>query len=390
MLLYVVLGIVWLFLMLRYSRRGLELEHEVPDAPTTRRLGAARAGPDVLRWRDESRRSSGSSSSRSSGPGFFVLEGFDLGVGVLHRWVGRTDVERRVAINTIGPVWDGNEVWLIVGGRRDLRRLPQLVRHLVLGGLPRAAAPPRRADHPRRLVRVARRRCAGPRGEGVWSWTLTIGSVLIPVLIGVALGDLLVGLPIDANEEFTGNFFDLLTPYGLWLGVTLLVLCLLHGATFLGSRPTVRCARGRGAAGDRAVVAGRDPRRGLCGLDARDSRMRGLWADVMLAVPVVAVGRRRRARAGRIRGPGIRRDGASRSAAWSPRCSPTSTRTSWCRPPTSANNLTVASTASGDYALKVMTIVAAVMLPIVLLYQGWSYYVFRARITAPAPSDAIH
>jgi len=79
-----------------------------------------------------------------------------------------------------------------------------------------------------------RARVDTPRWRGTWSWTLTVGSALVPLLLGVALGDLLVGLPIAASNEFTGTFWSLLTPYGLWLGLTLLVLCLLHGATFLG------------------------------------------------------------------------------------------------------------------------------------------------------------
>ena len=88
--------------------------------------------------------------------GFFVLEGFDFGVGMLHKVVGRTDTEQRVAINSIGPFWDGNEVWLIVGARGHLRRVPGLVRHLVLGDVPAARAAPRGAHRPRGLVRVPR------------------------------------------------------------------------------------------------------------------------------------------------------------------------------------------------------------------------------------------
>ena len=164
--------------------------------------------------------------------GFFILEGFDFGVGVLHNVVGRTDLERRVAINAIGPVWDGNEVWLIVGGAAIFAAFPgwyatwfsagYLALMLVLVAL---------------IIRGVsfdwRARVDTPRWRSTWSWTLTIGSALIPLLLGVALGDLLAGLPIAASTEFTGTFWSLLTPYGLWLGLTLLVLCLLHGATFL-------------------------------------------------------------------------------------------------------------------------------------------------------------
>ncbi len=319
--------------------------------------------------------------------GFFVLEGFDLGVGALHRWVGRTEIDRRVAINSIGPVWDGNEVWLIVAGAGIFAAFPSwyatwfsaayLALLLLLVAL---------------IIRGVsfewRGKVAVPAWKGVWSWTLTVGSVLIPVLIGVALGDLLAGLPIDANEEYTGNFFDLLTPFGVWLGLTLLVLCLVHGSTFLGIKTDgdVR-ARARTTA-----IALSWPAVVLVlvyAIWAHGLSDAGLWADVVLAVPVVAVVAAamlvRAGFEGRAFVATALTIGGVISALFVnlyPNVMVSSTDV--------ANNLTVAGTASGDYALKVMTIVAAVMLPIVLLYQGWSYYVFRARITAPAPSDVIH
>src|SRR6202453_2881576 len=169
--------------------------------------------------------------------GFFVLEGFDFGVGVLHTIVGRTETERRVAINTIGPWWDGNEVWLVVAGAGTFAAFPgwyatmfsalYLALLLVLAALmARGVAFEFQGKHD------------DPRWRATWTWCTTLGSLLIPLLIGVGLGDLLVGLPIDSAHNFTGNFFDLLTPYGLWTGLTLLSLCLLHGATFLKLRTT--------------------------------------------------------------------------------------------------------------------------------------------------------
>src|SRR5580704_10069303 len=169
--------------------------------------------------------------------GFFVLEGFDFGVGVLHTIVGRTEIERRVALNTIGPFWDGNEVWLIVAGAGTFAAFPgwyatmfsalYLALLLVLVAL-----------IARGVAFEFRGKSADPRWRATWTWCTTVGSLLIPLLLGVGLGDLLHGLPIDSSHEYTGNFFDLLTPYGLWTGVTLLGLCLLHGATFLALRTT--------------------------------------------------------------------------------------------------------------------------------------------------------
>ena len=96
-----------------------------------------------------------------------------------------------------------------------------------------------------------------PRWRRTWKWCTTIGSLLIPLLLGVGLGDLLAGLPINQSHDFTGNFFDLLTPYGLWTGLTLVGLCLLHGATFLKLKTTDAGARARAAAGAAAGM-GRD------------------------------------------------------------------------------------------------------------------------------------
>src|SRR5580693_2035389 len=169
--------------------------------------------------------------------GFFVLEGFDFGVGVLHTIVGRTATGRRVALNAIGPFWDGNEVWLIVAGAGTFAAFPgwyatmfsalYLALLLTLGAL-----------IARGVAFEFRGKSENPRWRATWTWCTTLGSLLIPLLLGVGLGDLLHGLPIDGSHEYTGNFFDLLTPYGLWTGVTILGLCLLHGTTFLMLKTT--------------------------------------------------------------------------------------------------------------------------------------------------------
>ncbi len=312
--------------------------------------------------------------------GFFVLEGFDFGVGALHKVVGRTDVERRIAINAIGPVWDGNEVWLIVGGAAIFAAFPSwyatwfsagyLALFLVLVAL---------------IIRGVsfewRARVDADRWRGTWSWTLTVGSVLAPALLGIALGDLLAGLPIDGSQEFTGSFWDLFTPYGLWLGLTLLVLCLLHGATFLGLKTDgpVR-DRARGIAAKLAwPAAGLVAAYAVWTVSISDA---GLWRVAASVVPVVAAlaaavfvrsgheGRSFAATAVTIGGTI-----AALFANLYPNVMVSATDT--------ANNLTVDSTASSEYALKVMTVVALVITPVVLLYQGWSYWVFRARVSSP-------
>jgi cytochrome d ubiquinol oxidase subunit II len=314
--------------------------------------------------------------------GFFVLEGFDFGVGVLHMVLGRTDTERRVAINTIGPWWDGNEVWLIVAGAGTFAAFPAWYATM-FSALYLALLLVLVALMARGVAFEFRGKSDDPRWRTAWTWCLTIGSLLIPLLIGVGLGDLLNGLPIDANHDFTGNFFNLLTPYGLWTGVTLLGLCLLHGATFLKLRTT-------GELRERARAA---------------ARPLG-WAAIALVVgfviwtlslnsatdvpgpvqvlAVIAVLFAARLASSDYDGWAFTASAVAIAATVGsifielyPRVMVSSTN--------AAYNLTVNNAASGHYALVVMTIVTVIFLPLVLLYQGWSFYIFRARVSSPAP-----
>ena len=169
--------------------------------------------------------------------GFFVLEGFDFGVGMLHAVVGRDDAGRRAAINTIGPLWDGNEVWLIVAGAGMFAAFPgwyatmfsayNLALVLLLAAL-----------MVRGLAFEYRGKRDAARWRRTWDAGMTAGSVLAPLLIGVALAGLLHGLPINSAQNYTGSFWDLLQPYPLFTGVTLVLICALHGATFLSLKTT--------------------------------------------------------------------------------------------------------------------------------------------------------
>src|SRR5579862_7657373 len=142
--------------------------------------------------------------------GFFILEGFDFGVGMLHSAVGKDDAERRAAINTIGPLWDGNEVWLIVAGAAMFAAFPGWYATM-FSALYLALVVLLVALFGRGVSFEWGGKRDDPRWVNGWSWALTIGSLLIPLLVGVALGDLLHGLPIDSRHEFTGNFLSLLT-----------------------------------------------------------------------------------------------------------------------------------------------------------------------------------
>jgi cytochrome d ubiquinol oxidase subunit II len=316
--------------------------------------------------------------------GFFVLEGFDFGVGTLHRLVGKTETERRVAINTIGPWWDGNEVWLIVAGAATFAAFPGWYATM-FSALYLALVLVLLALFARGVSFEWRGKRDGAMWRAGWSWALTIGSALLPLLIGVALGDLLHGLPINSNHDYTGNFIDLLTGYGLITGVTLLALCLMHGATFLGLRTT-------GDMRDRAHAAAR--KIGVVAIVINLAWV--IWTLVvigggtvpeptqifgMIALIFATV------LAGTYDGWAFLASGFAIAAAIGqifialyPSVMVSSTN--------SAYNLTVNNAASGHYALVVMTITAVLFMPLVLLYQGWSFHVFRGRISASGETQS--
>jgi cytochrome d ubiquinol oxidase subunit II len=312
--------------------------------------------------------------------GFFVLEGFDFGVGVLHRIVGRSETERRVALNTIGPWWDGNEVWLVVAGAGMFAAFPGWYATM-FSALYLAALIVLAALMARGVALEFKGKRDGVRWRRSWMWCTTIGSLLVPLLLGVGLGDLLGGLPIDSSHEFTGNFFNLLTGYGLWTGVTLLGLCLLHGATFLKLRTTDQVR-------ERAIAA---------------ARPLG-WAAIALVVGFV-IWTRKVAGGADVPGPVevlavIAVIFAARLAmtdydGWAFAASALAIASTvgsifvdlyphvMISSTNAAYDLSVNNAASGHYALTVMTVVAVIFFPLVLIYQGWSFHVLRGRVQAP-------
>src|ERR1700723_3279154 len=169
--------------------------------------------------------------------GFFVLEGFDFGVGMLHSLVGKDDIGRRAAINTIGPLWDGNEVWLIVAGASMFAAFPGWYATM-FSGLYLAMVLLLMSLIIRGVAFEYRGKRDAARWRRTWDVLLTVGSVLAPLLIGIALAGLLHGLPINSAQNFTGSFWDLFQPYALFTGVTLVLICLLHGATFMCLKTT--------------------------------------------------------------------------------------------------------------------------------------------------------
>ena len=313
--------------------------------------------------------------------GFFILEGFDLGVGSLHMLVGKTDLERRVAINSIGPFWDGNEVWLIVAGAAMFAAFP-LWYASMFSSLYLAVMLIILALIIRGVSFEYRGKINNPRWRATWDWMLTIGSLLLPLLIGIALGDLLHGLPINKDGNFTGSFLDLLTPYGIWCGITLLALSLAHGATYLNLKTT-------GSVQQRAQrLAG--PFSWLAALLVLGFFIwthvlsnRGVLPNpIQIVAFLLAVAAAWAVRDGYDGWAFAATTGAIGATVIAifvslyPNVMVSSTN--------SAYNLTVSNASSSSYSLTVMTVVAAIFTPLVLAYQGWSYYVFRARIKGPA------
>ena len=178
--------------------------------------------------------------------GFFVLEGFDFGVGVLHTIVGAT--RRTAAALKRHRAVLGRQRGLADRRRRGhVRGVPGLVRDAVLRPVPRAAADPGRADRARRRRSSSARRSRRRAGSGTWTWATTLGSGALPLLLGIGLGGMVAGFPIDADGEYTGGVRDIFTAYGVWTGLTLLSLSVLHGATFLALKTDGAGARARRA-----------------------------------------------------------------------------------------------------------------------------------------------
>jgi cytochrome bd ubiquinol oxidase subunit II len=311
--------------------------------------------------------------------GFFVLEGFDMGVGMLHRVVGRDEAGQHAVMGTIGPLWDGNEVWLIVAVAATFAAFPAwyatmfsafylLVVVALVALLLRGVAFEYRDKRP------------GLRWHRAWSWTLSIASLLVPLVIGIWLGDLLAGVPINASHTFTGGLGDLLQPYAIFTGITLVGLCVLHGGTFIALK-TEGPVRHR-AAGVARFAA---PASALLVL-AFISWTHAISGKGALLNPVELIAFLGAIAAGFLAFD--RREGwafACTSVVMGlaivmifvdlyPRVMVSSTN--------AAFSLTARNTASPPYSLKLMTVIALVLLPFVLAYQGWTYYVFRRRIGA--------
>jgi cytochrome d ubiquinol oxidase subunit II len=322
--------------------------------------------------------------------GYFLLEGFDFGVGALLPFLPRHERDRRTMFESIGPVWDGNEVWLVVAGGATFAAFPPwyatvfsgfyLALVLVLVLL---------------IIRVVsfewREKDESPRWRAVWQWANTIGSVGAAFIWGVALANFVHGVPLDSANDYAGNFWDLFSPYTVFAGLALVLLFAFHGASYLTLRTTGELCERAAATARRLAIPAAVAAGGLLvwtvavAVDRNDKDVfppvlpAALGIAVLLLAVVFAFARRS-GWAFVMTALGTLAVVATFFTSLYPRV--------LVSHPDFANSLTVSNASSAHYTLKVMTVVAVIFVPIVLLYQAWTYHVFRARVGGEEPASS--
>jgi cytochrome bd ubiquinol oxidase subunit II len=318
--------------------------------------------------------------------GYFVLDGFDFGVGMSLPFLGRDDVDRRVLINTIGPVWDLNETWVIVAGAALFAAFPEwyatlfsgfyLALLLILLAL---------------IARGVSFEYRHQRPESEWKrWfdrMIIVGSAVPALLWGVAFANIVQGVPLDDGHNYTGSLFDLLNPYALLGGLTTLLLFFTHGVVFVSLKTEgelrERARRLAVRAGFVAIVVA------AAFLVWTGLAYGSIWFWILAAVAAIALIAGWLANARGAEGVAFTLLAVTIAAAvfalfasLFPDVMPASNDP--------ANSLTIANASSSTYTLTVMSWVALVFLPLVLAYQGWTYWVFRKRVTRASIDAAAH
>lgn len=313
--------------------------------------------------------------------GFFFLEGFDFGVGMATRLLAKNDTEKRMLINSIGPFWDGNEVWLLTAGGAMFAAFPNWYATLFSGFyIPLVVL--LLALIARGVAFEFRGKVGNANWRKAWDIAIFLGSFLPPFLLGVVFATLMKGMPIDGDMQMHAGFFDVVNPYSVVAGLSVVCLCVVHGLMFASLRTE----------GDLRLRAREMARKWLIPLAAllvilavltfvsTDAfQTRGVILAIMAVVGAAAfvlagyfMKQGREGWAFGMTGTVIALAVAAVFVALFPRVMVSSLG--------SAFDLTVYNAASGNYSLKVMTIVALSLLPFVLAYQIWSYFVFHKRI----------
>jgi cytochrome d ubiquinol oxidase subunit II len=318
--------------------------------------------------------------------GYFVLDGFDFGVGMSLPFLGKDDTDRRVLINTIGPVWDLNETWVIVAGAAIFAAFPEWYATL-FSGFYLALLVILLAL----IIRGVSFEYRHQRPELAWKrrfdWMITIGSALPALLWGVAFANIVQGVPLDADHNFTGTFFSLLNPYALLGGATTLLLFFTHGLYFVALKTDgdIR-ARARRLAIRASIVTIVVAAAFLAWTVLEFGTLLATGfaaiAAVALIASAVANGRGREGAAFALMATTIAAAVLALFSSLFPAVMPASNDI--------ANSLTIENASSSTYTLTIMSWTALIFLPLVLAYQGWTYWTFRKRITRAHIDVAAH
>ncbi|WP_166983734.1 cytochrome d ubiquinol oxidase subunit II [Paramicrobacterium fandaimingii] len=317
--------------------------------------------------------------------GYFVLDGFDFGVGMSLPFLGKDDTDRRVLINTIGPVWDLNETWVIVAGAMLFAAFPEWYATLFSGFyLPLLLI----------LIALILRGVSfeyrHQRPEKSWKHRfdtmIIVGSAVPAFLWGVAFANIVRGVPLDANHDFIGSILDLLTPYALLGGLTTLMLFFTHGVVFVALK-TEGEIRGRArhlaarAGLIAAVVAVAFLTWTVVDHNTPMVFVLALAAAALLVCALIANALNREGIAFTSMAATIAAAVLTLFTALFPAVMPAINN--------SANSLTIENASSSAYTLEVMSWIALLAVPLILLYQGWTYWVFRKRVSrAHIPEEA--
>jgi len=313
--------------------------------------------------------------------GFFILEGFDFGVGTVAKFLGKDEAEKRVYIGTIGPFWDANEVWLITAGGGMFAAFPHWYATMFSGFyIPLVFM--LLALIVRGVSFEFRERVNNKKWRNLWDWAMFIGSVLPPILWGVVLTNFMTGMPIDGDKEMVGGFLQFLHPFALLGGVMFLLLCIVHGLQFITIRTEGELQERARKVAKRFAPITIIALLAFVGIGWWKTDIFTYHGTYWILLPIGACMALLFASIFNVK----------KSDVWAftftsitiglliasvfigmfPRVMISTFG--------EAFDLTIQNAASGSYTLKVMSYAALGLLPFVLGYQGWSYYVFRKRL----------
>ena len=313
---------------------------------------------------------------------YFILEGFDFGVGMLLPFLGKTDRERRVIINTIGPHWDGNEVWLITAGGATFAAFPHWYASL-FSGFYLALFILLLALIVRGVGFEFRSKREDPKWRKMWDMGIFVGSVLPALLLGITFSNLIRGLPIDGNMNYFGGLLPILNMYSILGGLTFMAVFLVHGASFLALKTAGEMNKKAQAAVQKLWIWGFAMSVLYLGFTFIETDLISEKGWLGIIPPILAIV------AILFAGISIRKKNEKQTFILTTltvvMISATIFVTLFPRLMISTTDpnfsLNIYNSASTPYTLKVMSIISLIFLPVVLIYQGWTYYVFRKRLT---------